>query len=468
MKHEELSFWSARAGQWAEEYFATLRDRPVRPDIAPGEFASLIPVRAPEEPEDVEAIFSDFERTVPDAMTHWQHPRFFAYFPASVAPASILAEQLVNVMGCNTMLWQTSPAGTELEGRMIEWMRDAFGLPPGFKGLIHEGATIATMCAVLTMRERALAWKGLEDGLHAGPKLRVYASPENHSSIDKAVRIAGIGQSNLVKVPVRADRSMDPEALRSAVETDRRAGRVPIGVVLCVGGTATGACDAVDEVMSVAKEFDLYTHVDAAWAGSAMLCPEFRGIWKGVERADSIVVNAHKWLGAPIGCSLQFLADDIPQTRTLGLRPDYLKTDIEDGFVNLNEMTIPLGRRFLAMKLWFVVRAHGLSGLRQLVRNHVRWVRELEGMFRADPEFEVPVSMPLALFAFRYAPPGKDKGKATAELIRRINDDGRTYLTETSVDGVPTIRVAAGNFECTREDVLSVYEIVKEVAATLD
>ena len=468
MQYKDLSEWSEKAGSWAGNYFAALRDRPVKPNLNPGDFAALIPNHAPDEPEDIKTIFADFDRLVPNAMMHWQHPRFFAYFPASVSPASILAEQLANAMGCNTMLWQTSPAGTELEGRMIEWMRNAFGLPPHFKGLIHEGATIATLCAVLTMRERALVWRGLEDGLRVHPQLRVYASPENHSSIDKAVRIAGLGQSNLVKVPTRANRSMDPDALLKTIEADKRSGLVPVGLVLCIGGTATGACDDIEDIMSIAKEFDLYTHVDAAWAGTAMLCPEFRDIWKGVEEADSIIVNAHKWLGVHIGCSIQFLADESLQARTLGLRPDYLKTENESDVTNLNEMTVALGRRFLALKLWFVVRAYGLSGLRQLVRNHVGWVHELKDLFLADPDFEVPITTPLALFAFRYAPPGRDKRALTKELIRRINDDGRTYLTETDVDGVPTIRVAAGNFECTREDVLSVYEIVRDLASTLD
>ncbi len=467
MQYKDLAEWSERAGKWAESYFATLRERPVRPHMVPGDFAKQIPAHAPDDPEKIETIFADFDRLVPGAMTHWQHPRFFAYFPASVAPASMLADYLANAMGCNTMLWQTSPAGTELEVRMIDWMRDAFGLPAKFTGLLQEGASSSTLCAILTMRERALAWKGLEDGLRPHPKLRVYASPENHSSIDKAVRIAGIGQSNLVKVPTRADRSLDTDALREAIKADRHSGCIPAGLVLCVGGTATGSCDNIEDAISVAKEFDLYTHVDAAWAGAAMLCPEYREIWQGVDDADSIVVNAHKWLGASIGCSIQFLADKSLQLRTLGLRPDYLKSENVHEVINLNEMSVALGRRFLALKLWFVVRAYGLSGLRELVRNQIGWVRELESLFLADPDFEVPISNPLAFFAFRYAVPGRDKGKLTDELARRINDDGRTYLTETVVDGTPAIRVAAGNFECTRDDVLSVYRIAKELAETI-
>ena len=467
MKYSDLDYWSARAGQWTSTYYETLRDRPVRAQSVPGEFADQIPAQAPELAESMDDIFADFETLVPDAMTHWQHPRFLAYFPANAAPASILAEQLANAMSCNCMLWQASPAASELEGRMIEWLRDAAGLPGHFTGLIHDTATTATFCAVLTMRELATGWAGGTDGLQGQKVLRVYASDENHSSIDKAVRLAGLGSRNLVKISTDCELAMDTDELRQCIELDLETGLHPAGVVACVGGTANGACDHVTQVVDVAREFDLYCHVDAAWAGSAMICPEFRHVWDGVQDAHSIVVNPHKWLGAQLDCSVQFLADIGPQLRTLGLRPEYLETEGDLDVVDFNELTIPLGRRFRALKLWFVLRAYGLTGLRQIVRNHVSWIRKVEEMFLHDPDFEVISSSPLALFAFRFNPGNGNPDELTRELCSRINDDGRVFLTRASCREKTVIRVAAGTFECTEDDVMQAYLVTKEISQQL-
>ena len=467
MKYSDLPKWSKLAGEWAAEYHAGLSEMPVKANVEPGEFESCIPSSAPESPESMEEIFDDFKRLVPNAMTHWQHPRFFAYFPANASPASMLAEQLVNSMAVNSMLWQTSPAATELEARMTEWLRDASGLPATFEGVIHDTATTANICAVLTMREKALEWKGNQFGLKDQPEMRVYASSENHSSIDKAARISGIGQSGLVKPDLRGDRSIDPDALDIRIKTDIEAGRLPIGIVISVGGTATGACDNVDELTDLAKSRGLYAHVDAAWAGSAMICEEFRHIWKGVEKADSVVFNPHKWLGVQIDCSVQFVTNLSDQARTLGLRPEYLRSPGHENIVNYNELTIGLGRRFRALKLWFVLRAHGLSGLRKMIRDHVAWIKELEAKFVADDLFEVVTSNPLALFTFRLAPPSGEADGLTAELLNRINDDGRIYLTPAVIDGMQAIRVCAGTFSTTRADVLSVHATAREIALRL-
>ncbi len=468
MRYSDLPEWASKTGVWAGRYYESLRDRPVRPQTRPGEFLRKIPDTAPEKPETMEQVFADFESLVPEAMTHWQHPRFFAYFPANAAPASVLAEQIISTMACNCMLWQTSPAATELEQRMVEWFRNAVGLSGRFSGLIQDSATTATFCAILTMREKALAWQGLTDGLSGRPVIRIYGSPENHSSIDKAARLSGIGQANLVKVETDESLAMRPEALREAIQRDMDAGMLPAGVVLCVGGTANGACDRIAETISAAKKFGLYCHVDAAWAGGAMICPEFRRLWDGVEEADSIVINPNKWTGAQMDCSLQFLADPALQSATVGLRPEYLKTHRFSGFTDFNELTIPLGRRFRALKLWFVFRAYGLQGLRNMIRSHVRWVRKLESRLAADPDFEIVTSSPLALFTFRYAPAGGGADSLTSELLQRINDDGRIYLTPSEFNGRPVIRMTAGTFECTEDDVMQVYDIVRELASGLD
>lgn len=467
MEYSDLPKWSAKVGIWAGEYFNSLRERPVRSQVKPGECKNKIPPNAPENPHSMEEIFADFKSWVPDAMTHWQHPRFFAFFPANAAPASILAEQIINSMACNCLLWETSPAATEMEQRMVEWLRNSVGLPDNFSGLIQDSATTATLCAVLTMREKILKWQGLINGLSTAPNIRIYASEENHSSVDKAVRISGIGQNNLVKIPTDQTLAMRPEELHTSIQSDLDAGRLPAGVILCFGGTANGACDHIKESIAIAKEFNLYCHVDAAWAGAAMICPEFRHLWEGIEHADSIVINAHKWTGAQFDCSIQFLANPSFQQATLGLRPEYLKTEGDGAVTNMNELTIPLGRRFRALKLWFVFRAYGLEKLREIIRNHVDWVKKLERKFASDSDFEIVTSSPLSLFTFRYVHKDGDSDEMTNEILRQVNNEGRIYLTPSMFEGHRVIRVTAGTIDCTIDDVMQIYENVREVASKL-
>lgn len=457
MDHDDLCHWSKVAADWVRDYHAGLRDRPVRARTAPGATAAQLPPAPPETAEPVETILADFDRIVPPAMTHWQHPRFFAYFPANAAPASMLAEQLANAMAAQAMLWQTAPAATEIEAVMVRWMALALGLP-FTQGTIHDSATTATLSAVLTMRERALGWAGNAQGLAGGPPLRIYASDQTHSSVDKAVRIAGIGQENLVKIPTTLAGAMKPAALAGAVAADRAAGLKPAGVVLCAGGTSVGAFDRIAETVAVARQAGLYTHVDAAWAGSAMICPEFRPLWDGADRADSLVMNPHKWLGTQFDCAIQFLADPEPQIRTLGLRPDYLQTPGQDAIVNFNEWTVPLGRRFRALKLWFVLRAYGLEGLRARIRNHVAWAGELAEAVAGIPGVTLTSPPSLSLFSFALA-----DDAATEALLSRINDDGRVYLTQTRHRGRFVIRVQVGQFDCTRDDVMTVATVVREL-----
>lgn len=461
MNHNELRHWSKIAADWAHDYHETLRDQPVRSKLPRGAIRDALPGHAPELPESMEEIWADFNRLIPQGMTHWQHPRFFAYFPANAAPASMLAEQLVNAMACQGMLWQTSPAATEVEQAMMVWLREALGLSARFTGTIHDSATSATLSAVLTMRERALNWHGLEAGLSGMPVLRLYASGETHSSVDKAARVAGLGQQNLVKIPTDNSLSMRPDLLEAAIAADRAAGLMPAGVVLCVGGTSVGAFDSVAELIAVAHEAGLPVHVDAAWAGSAMICPEFRLLWEGIEGADSIVFNPHKWLGAQFDCAVQFIARPQDQIRTLGLRPTYLETPGEDEVTNFNEWTVPLGRRFRALKLWFLMRAHGLENLRTRIRNHVDWSRALCAQLSELPDVEIVTAPALSLFTFAH----RDGEAATEALLARINDDGRVYLTQTRHQGRYVIRVQVGQFDCTFEDVMMVHRVVEELLA---
>ena len=344
---------------------------------------------------------------------------------------------------------------------MVDWLRQAIGLPEGFKGLIQDAASTATLCAALTMRERSMNWRGIRSGVAGETAPRIYASAQTHSSIDKAIWVSGIGQDNLVKIPTDENFAMRPDALRAAIKADRVAGLNPAGIMICVGGTSIGAIDPVAEVLAIAKEEDLYTHVDAAWAGSAMICPEFRDLWKGVEDADSIVFNPHKWLGANFDCSIQFLKDPEPQVRTLGLRPSYLETKGEDDIVNYSEWTVPLGRRFRALKLWFLIRVYGLEGLRQRIRNHIAWTAEAEAEIAAIPGLELVTDRRLALFTFAH----KDGDAATERLLTMINDDGRTYLTQTMHEGRFVIRLTMGQFDMKRDDLTVCLDAIRELAA---
>ena len=470
MDWEDFRARGAEAAAWAADYHATLRDRPVRAQTRPGDILASLPAAAPEAAEPLDAILRDLDDTIMPGMTHWQHPRFFAYFPANAAPVSALAETYVSAIAAQCMLWQTSPAATELETRVCDWMRQAIGLPEGFAGVIQDSASTATLCAVLTMRERALDWAGNREGLSGQPCLRVYASAEVHTSIDRAIWISGIGEANLVRIPSAGpNRAMQTAALTDAIARDRAAGLVPAGIIACVGGTSAGATDDLDGVMDVAEAEGLYVHVDAAWAGAAMICPEFQPFWQGVARADSVVLNPHKWLGAQFDCTTHFLKDPATLVRTLAIQPEYLKTHGADGIVNYSEWSVPLGRRFRALKLWFLLRAHGLDGLRRMIRNHVAWAEALAARLRKTPGFEIVTEPMLSLFTFRYAPAGAaDLDALNQRLINAINDDGRIYLTQTRIDGRFVIRFQAGAFTSTEEDVAVAYDVITEIAAGLD
>ena len=469
MDRDAFRHWSTVAATWGAEYREHIRDYPVRAQTAPGEIAAQIPDSPPESPEAMAEIFADFERIILPGMTHWQHPRFFAYFPANAAPASVVAEYLVSALAAQCMLWQTSPAATELETRMLDWLRQALGLPDTFTGVIQDSASTATLAAVLTMRERALQWAGNRDGLTAQPQVRVYASDQAHSSINRAIWISGIGDANLVRVPVSGPlRGMDPAALEAAIVQDRAAGYLPAGIVACVGATGIGATDNVRAVCEVAQRQEVMTHVDAAWAGSAMICPEFRPLWDGIELADSIVFNPHKWLGAQFDCSAHFLRRPEDLLRTLAIHPDYLITHGADGITDYSEWSIPLGRRFRALKLWFLLRVYGLESLRQMIRTHVAWAEALANRIAVTPDFALLSPPMLSLFAFRHEPPGvTDLDAHNLALLQAINDDGRIYLTQARVDGKTGLRFQVGQFETTEADVALAYDVITDLARSL-
>ncbi|AXS40385.1 pyridoxal-dependent decarboxylase [Breoghania sp. L-A4] len=477
MDKDALRHWLHKASDWSADYLESVSERPVRAQGEPGSIYAALPEAPPAEGEPMEAIFKDLDALIMPGMTHWQHPRFFAYFPANSSPPSLVAEYVTAAMAAQCMLWQTAPAASELEARVLEWLRQMIGLPQDFAGVIQDSATSATFAAILTAREKVTGFTGNTKGLCGQAPLRIYASAQTHTSIDKAVRMAGIGSDNLVKVPNGSGPyyAMDTEALEALIEADKEAGLQPAAIVACLGGTSIGACDDIEAVAAVAARHGIFLHVDAAWAGSAMICPEFRDLMRGAELADSFVFNPHKWLFTNFDCTAHYVKDPRALTDTLGMRPPFLRTLGREegetpGVTDYNEWSVPLGRRFRALKLWFVIRSYGVEALRTKIRNHVAWAQGLAKTIGAAADFEVVTEPILALFTFRYRPRFlKDASDETidalnARLVERINDDGRIYVTQTTHEGRFAIRFQVGQTSTTARDVEIAWEVIRELA----
>jgi aromatic-L-amino-acid decarboxylase len=456
---------------WMADYLANIGHHPVRARVRPGEIAAQLAAAPPARGEPIEQIFADFEHILLPGMTHWQHPSFFAYFPANSSPPSVLAEMLTATLGAQCMLWQTSPAATELETRTLDWLRQMIGLPESFAGAIQDSASSATLCAILVARERATDWQVDEDGAGARPPLAFYASEEAHSSVEKAIRIAGLGRRSLHLIPTDGEFAMRPEALAAAIRKDRAGGRVPAGVVATLGTTGIGAFDPLRPIGEICRKHGLYLHVDAAWAGSALLLDEQRWLIDGAEHIDSFVFNPHKWLLTNFDCSAHFVRDPSALVRTLSVLPAYLQSRETGQVIDYRDWGVPLGRRFRALKLWFVLRSYGVERLQAMLRNHIAWTAELAERIAAEPDFELVTSPKLALLTFRYRPRGvKDEAardRLNERLLHALNDDGRLYLTQTRVRGRYVIRFAIGQLYTTREHVQHAWAVITATARAL-
>ena len=460
---------------WMADYFERVEDYPVRAQTAPGAVAAQLPEAPPEAGEDMARIFADFQSIVLPGMTHWQHPSFFAYFPANASPPSVLAEMLTATLGAQCMLWQTSPAATEMETRMMDWLRQMIGLPAGFHGVIQDSASSAILCALLTARERATGWQANEQGLgalgQAGQRLAVYCSEEAHSSTEKDVMVAGLGRECLRKIPADANFAMEPAALAAAIAQDRAAGITPICVVASLGTTGTGGVDPLPALGAICRDEGVWLHVDAAWAGSALILPEQRWMIEGIEAVDSLVFNPHKWLFTNFDCSAFFVRDAEALVRTLSIQPSYLQSREGEQVIDYRDWSVPLGRRFRALKLWFVIRSYGVERMRAMVAAHIDWAQELARQVAETADFEIMAPPSLALFNFRYHPSGLDDEAALERLNQRVleavNDSGALYLTQNRVKGRYAIRFAVGQAATTRDHVQKGWAKVAEIARRL-
>ena len=464
MKNGDFRLVGHHFVDWIADYFENVEKYPVLSPLEPGDVKKNIPAVPPARGEAMEGIFRDFERVLLPGISHWQHPGWFAYFPANNSPASVLGEFLTAGIGAQCMIWQTSPAAAELEEVVIDWLRQMTGLPEGFSGVIQDTASTATLCALLSTRERATGFESNDAGLQT--PLTVYASEEAHSSVDKGVKIAGFGIKNFRRIPTDGRFAVIPEKLEEAMTKDRDAGFVPACVVATVGTTSSGAIDPLRAVGEICRKQGVWFHVDAAWAGTAALLPEKRWILDGVELADSFVFNPHKWMATNFDCSAYFVKDPATLVRTFEIHPEYLKTGVDAKVKNYRDWGIQLGRRFRALKLWFVIRSYGVEGLQAMVREHLRLAALVKDWVEGDGRFELLAPVDLGLVCFRLVDGREESGldEINRRLLERVNASGRVFLTHTTLRGKYTIRLVVGQRTTEERHVRGAWDIISAAA----
>jgi aromatic-L-amino-acid decarboxylase len=462
--------------EFLAQYMERVAELPVGSSIAPGEIRAQLPPLPPQTGEPFEQMLGDVSRIVMPGLTHWQSPMFFGYFPCNNSGPSILGELLSAGLGVQGMLWSTSPACTELESHVLDWMANMLGLPQRFTmpaqnpaatggGVIQDSASSATLCALLAGRERATGFAGNQSGIRQ--RLAVYASDQAHSSIEKAVMIAGIGRENLRLIPSSPARNfaMDVTALRAAIERDVQQGITPCFICATIGTTSSNAIDPLQDIGTIAKACPtIWLHVDAAMSGIACVCPEFRHIHAGLEHADSYCTNPHKWMFTNFDCDCFYVADRHALIRTLSVLPEYLKNQAtaSGAVVDYRDWQIPLGRRFRALKLWFVIRHYGIEGLQHHIREHIRLAQELAQWVRADDRFELVMDPPLNLVCLRH----RAGDQMNQQILDRVNRSGDMFITHTRLQDRLTLRVSIGGAHTREEHVRRAWKLLQDAAGT--
>ena len=456
---------------WIADYFDHIESYPVKAACKPGSVFAQIPSMPPDEPEKMETIFGDFEKIIMPGITHWQSPGFFAYFPANNSFPSILGEFLSSALGAQCMKWETSPAATELEEAVMIWLRKMTGLPAHFEGVIQDTASTSTLCAILTARERMTGFDVNKSGMKQQPVMRVYCSTEAHSSVEKAVKIAGIGNENLVKIGVDNEFRMKPELLEQQIIHDKNNGFMPLCVVAALGTTGSTAIDPLAEIASICTKFKLWLHVDAAFAGSALLLPEYRWMLMGIEQADSFVFNPHKWLFTNFDCSAYFVKDSEALINTFKLIPEYLKTQIPEHVNDYSNWGIQLGRRFRALKLWFVIRSFGVKGLQDKLRKQLAIASELKNWIDSHPDFELLSPVHFNLVCFRFHPAGTDDRETlnmlNEKLMLALNSTGELYITHTKLNGIYTLRMVTAQTRVELHHAKRAWDLITERSGSI-
>jgi aromatic-L-amino-acid decarboxylase len=471
MDVEEFRRFGHELIDWIADYREKVQagELPVIARTTPGALRAELPGAAPEGPESFEAIVADLTRLILPACSSFQDPRFFGYFPSNSSLASVLGDYVSTGLAQLGLNWQASPALTELEEVIVDWLRQMLGLSSAWSGVIQDTASTTTLVALISARERTTSYGAARGGLQASEQpLIVYASSQSHSSVDKAAWLAGFGRDNIRQVPVDASYAMRPDALEAAIQSDRAKGLQPCAVVATSGSTGITAFDPLAEVAKVAKAHGLWMHVDAAMAGSAMILPECRPLWQGIEEADSLVMNPHKWLGAAFDCTAYFVRDPEHLVRVMSTNPSYLQTAVDTQVKNFRDWGIPLGRRFRALKLWFLIREQGVSGLQARIRRDIANARWLADQVDAAPNWKRVAPAPLQTVCVRHEPPGVS-GDAldthTLAWVRRINESGKAYLTPAVLDGRWMVRVSIGAESTERAHVEALWALMQQQAA---
>lgn len=470
MTTEEFRRYGYAMVDWIAEYYENVEEYPVLSQVKPGEIRASLPAEPPRHGQPFEETLKDVTELILPGVTHWQSPNFFAFFPANTSGPAILAELLSAGLGVQGMLWTTSPACTELETHMLDWVAEMVDLPEKFKssskggGVIQDSASSASLVALLAARERATGFASNEQGLSG--KLVAYTSTQAHSSIEKAVKIAGLGRQNLRLIDVDATYALQPEALAEQIKKDQAAGYVPAFACATVGTTSSNALDPLPEIGRICREEGIWLHVDAAMAGTAAICPEFRYILNGLERADSYCFNPHKWMFTNFDCDCFYVADRAALINTLSVLPEYLRNKATESgaVIDYRDWQIPLGRRFRSLKLWFVIRHYGLEGLQFHIRRHVELAQTFAGWVRDSDRFELAAPAPLNLVCFRHV--GGDE--INERLLEQLNSSGELYLTHTTLDGRYVLRFCVGQTHSEEEHVERAWERIQRVAQELE
>ena len=468
MTPEEFRKFGHRLIDWIADYRAGVAELPLLPGVKPGDIKAQLPADAPLEAESFEAILADVQRIIMPGLSHWQHPGFFAYFPSNSLPSSVLGDYLATGLGTLGLAWQSCPALTELEEVVSDWLRRMTGLSDAWSGVIQDTASTNTLVALLCARERTTQYGASRGGLQAEQQaLTIYCSDQAHSSVDKAALLAGFGRDNIRHVAHDEAFAMRPDDLRRLIEADIAAGKKPCAIVATTGTTATTALDPVAPIAAITREHGLWLHVDAAMAGSAMILPECRWMWDGVEQADSLLFNAHKWLGVAFDCALYYVRDPQHLVRVMSTNPSYLRTAADAEVKNLRDWGIPLGRRFRALKLWFMLREQGVAGLQARLRRDIANAHWLADQVKATPNWQVLAPVPLQTVCVRHTPPGMS-GEAldrhTQSWVERINRSGQAWLTPAVLDGRWMVRVSVGAAPTERDDVARLWRLMRQTA----
>jgi len=467
MPPEEFRVRGREAVEWIARYLEGIERYPVLARVRPGEISAALPERAPESGESFDEIFRDLDEIILPGVTHWNHPSFHSFFAVTGSAPGILGEMLSAALNVNAMVWRSSPAGTELERRVIEWLRDLIGLPDSFAGVILDTASTGSLTALLAARHRAYP-EARESGVFGAQRGRIYASEEAHSSIDKGTIVLGFGHAGIRKIPVDGEFRMRPKALREAIQEDLDAGLRPVAVVATLGTTSTASPDPVDAIAAVAEEFGLWLHVDAAYAGPAAMLPELRGHFSGWERADSVVLNPHKWLFTPVDCSVLLFRNPEEVRAPLALTPAYLQMGDGPEAPNLMDYGLALGRRFRALKLWFVLRYFGAEGVRERIRHQVRLAGIFADWIDGEPGWERVAPVVFSTLTFRYAPEGRSGEELDASnlrIIEAVNGTGEVFLSHTRLRGRIALRLSIGNLRTEERHLKRTWELLRAAAA---